>query len=200
MASPSGSTKLAWPWRVGLANSKARLGSAVKLCSEHWRPVRAICASFRYPRRATRRGSVRSRQQIAQEMTSVGETAHPNDRGPWHCHRAAPRREAKRIHGGDRALDGGFARCDRNRRRRIDWSSRRTNEKLRAGMTEVINRLVNSSAGLQRAISATGTISRRRSIAERTHGYFRLDHLRAPRDQSTQPIHASRARRSKQPG
>ena len=49
-----------------------------------------------------------------------------------------------------------------------------TNEKLRAGMTEVIDRLVNSSAGLQRAISATGTdfAAAEHSLSERMD-YFR---------------------------
>jgi ABC-type transporter Mla subunit MlaD len=48
-----------------------------------------------------------------------------------------------------------------------------TNEKLRAGMTEVINRLVNSSAGLQRAISATGTdfAAAEHSLSERMDNF-----------------------------
>jgi ABC-type transporter Mla subunit MlaD len=95
--------------------------------------------------------------QIAQEMTSVGEVVTQTIEG---------RGTAIVQHLGEKQteLTAAIEHSTADLRAAIETGAAAsigalvdTNEKLRAGMTEVINRLVNSSAGLQRAISATGT-------------------------------------------
>jgi len=180
-------------WRAVLANSKAPLGSAVKRCSAHWRPVRAICASSSIPAaRNWVETSIRSRNQIAQEMTSLAKR-HPNDRGrgPPSC---SASEKAIRTHG---AIEHATA----DLRAAIETGAAAsigalvdTNEKLRTGDDRGDQSPRQSSAGLKGRLARRQRFRGGGAFAERRMDNFPLIFTNvARRDQSnsTDPLRAA---------
>jgi len=159
--------------RLGELEGAAR-GARSSAAARIGGPCGRFARALRYPRR-----------EIGRDSYPLAATRSPRDDKPRR--KASPKRsravEPPSCSASERSntkltaaiehATADFARGDRNRRRRVVGALVDTNEKLRTGMTEVINRLVNSSAGLQRAISATGNdfAAAEHSLSERMDNF-----------------------------